>query len=351
MTSPIDSGWWGSGAPTEHLTSAPDSPEPLMREDGGGGDGRILWEQELRQKERELADWAAWLQDQTPFTPAWALPAKPVTEALRGLYRDRYIGGGDIATFAAGFDLNPSTTRQLLEGDLGEVTVEEIAELCEGLKCTPYDLWEPDVARTILHAYGPERWPSYTEPLHGPGEPSIVRHLDHEPAADQARDSADLSVTCYREAGVLQVDDFGTIAKVRDNSAPAVEGAEYHLAFQQIEAPRLITVTRADAALNGPPAGADADPALVAIAKRLRLEPELTGTAMVRFTSTATINEQWLGFDPSSGTWQTWDDPRDYFPGEPADVLAGVSTDEPLPFELPADRFGDIESGFGELTD
>jgi hypothetical protein len=71
----------------------------------------------------------------------------------------------------------------------------------------------------------------------------------------------------------------------------------------------------------------------VAIAKRLRSEPEFTGTAMVRFTSATTTNEQWLGFDHSSGTWQTWDDPRDYFPGEPSAVLAGLATDEPLPFD------------------
>ena len=83
----------------------------------------------------------------------------------------------------------------------------------------------------------------------------------------------------------------------------------------------------------GCPAGHDATPALVDMANRLdRVRP---GTDMFRFTDPGTEAEQWIGRDTPFDPWQTWDDPRRYYPGDPADVLDERMVDltPPLPFD------------------
>lgn len=49
--------------------------------------------------------------------------------------------------------------------DPRDLSVEQAAEVCEALRCSPYDFWGAERARTILDVYGPERWPRYIEPL------------------------------------------------------------------------------------------------------------------------------------------------------------------------------------------
>jgi hypothetical protein len=353
MSSPIDSHWWGAPIPGEPASEL-DTPEDMPTEVSGGPlaghEQRLaLWEQELRQEERRLGDWAAWLQSESPFTPAWSLPAQPVTDALRELYRDRYLADGDVDTFAAGFGLNSGVARQLLHGEVDELDLEQIAEVCEALKCSPYDLWEPELARSVLHAYGPERWPRYIEPLDAGRDFLDDTFLDRRSAQQaldvlatsdlrlqgpRTQDATDLVVTCYRRIGVLQVDHDGAITKVSDESLPAVEGLDYHLAFQQLEAERVIVAPLSETAFNaGPAGGVDADPSLVEVAAQLGEEPELRGTTMIRFSSTRSPCEQWLGWDNVSATWQTWDDPREYFPGDADQVLAGPAVDATLPLD------------------
>jgi hypothetical protein len=354
VTSPLDSGWWGTPVHEDAPDPGIASHDELDPDRFASQVQRLaLWEQELRQEDRRLADWGAWLQSQTPFTPAWSLPAEPVTAALRTLYRDQYLGGGDIQAFATGFGLDPTETRQLLNGEVDEVDIDKITQLCEALKCSPYEVWEPEVARTILHAYGPERWPRYMEPLDD-GRVQLDETFVNRRSAQQALDvlqttelppqsrhshtAIELVVTCYGEAGVLQVDDDGVITNVHDHTHPAVEGFEYHLAFRQLEPDRVVTAPLSQTEFDaGPGAGVDADPALVEVAATLRQEPQLRGTAMVRFASGSGESEQWIGWDRGSATWQTWDDPRAYFPGDPADVLAGINRDEPLPLRLADD--------------
>jgi DNA-binding Xre family transcriptional regulator len=356
MSSPIDSHWWGATReePAPELAMPEHMPTEVSGDPLAGREHRLaLWEQELREEERRLGDWAAWLKSESPFTPAWSLPAQPVTDALRELKRDRYLSDGDVETFAAGFGLDPTDTRQLLHGEVEELDLQQIAELCEALKCSPYDLWTPDEARTILHAYGPELWPRLIEPLdagRGLVDDTFVDRRSAQQALDVLTTSdlpgqgrrlpaaTELVVTCYRQAGVLQIDEGGAITKVDDHSQPAIDGLEYHLAFRQLEPERVVTAPLSHTAFDsGPGAGVDADPALVEVAAMLRQEPQLRGAAMIRFASTAGPSEQWIGWDGGSATWQTWDDPRAYFPGDPADVLAGISGDEHLPLRLADD--------------
>ncbi len=47
----------------------------------------------------------------------------------------------------------------------------QVRQVCEGLGCTPYNLWGVEGARSIAHAYGPELWPRYREPLDPPPTP------------------------------------------------------------------------------------------------------------------------------------------------------------------------------------
>ena len=52
-----------------------------------------------------------------------------------------------------------------------------------------------------------------------------------------------------------------------------------------------------------------------------RLERAGRDADMLRFRDPTTGAEQWLGRDTPFDTWQTWDDPRRYYPGDPTDVL------------------------------
>ena len=45
------------------------------------------------------------------------------------------------------------------------VDLAHVRQACEGLGCTPYDLWGTYGARSVAHAYGPAEWPAHTEAL------------------------------------------------------------------------------------------------------------------------------------------------------------------------------------------
>ena len=78
----------------------------------------------------------------------------------------RDMGGeSDLATFAGRLGLAPALAADLASGRSFALDIDRISQVCEALRCSPYDLWGPDLAQRILHAYGPERWPSHIEPL------------------------------------------------------------------------------------------------------------------------------------------------------------------------------------------
>ena len=117
---------------------------------------RVLAEREARVDGRAVA------QGLDPVVAAWAVPAAPLATELRHLMIDT---GDDLPTVARGIGLDPEWARAVLDGVIVEVDVAHVQQVCEGLHCTPYDLFGPDAARSIAHAYGPELWPAAVEPL------------------------------------------------------------------------------------------------------------------------------------------------------------------------------------------
>ena len=124
---------------------------------------RALDERERELLEREASvDARAVLQGLDRVEPAWSLPAAPVATELRHLMIDT---GDDLPTVARGIGLDPDWARGVLTGDVVDVDVAHVQQVCEGLHCTPYDLFGPELARSIAHAYGPDLWPAGVQPL------------------------------------------------------------------------------------------------------------------------------------------------------------------------------------------
>jgi hypothetical protein len=132
-----------------------------VTEEGLGERARFLstWERDLQRRERAVA---ANLQANQIAVPAWSLPAGPVAAALRAVQEGT---GDDLTMVARGFDVDPDWAEAVVEGRVVEVDIPRVQQLCEALHCSPYDLWGKDDAQRILHAYGPELWPRFIEPL------------------------------------------------------------------------------------------------------------------------------------------------------------------------------------------
>ena len=119
---------------------------------------------------------------------------------------------------------------------------------------------------------------------------------------------------------ILAIDAGGRTTVVTDRTQPAALGVDYHFAFRPLDQPELIEAPITSAAFAaGCPPGHDADPGLVAAVDLL--ERGRAGADLVRFSDPATGAEQWLGRETPFDPWQTWDDPRTYYPGDPADIL------------------------------
>lgn len=272
------------------------------------------------------------------------LPAEPVAHVINGLRRDPYLAADDLATFAEGLGLDRDLARNIVDGTAEELHVDQIAHVCEAFRCSPYDLWGAQLGREILDAYGPERWPRYIEPLDDGREAAIDdtfirRRVEQQAAAvvhvaDGTPTRLTLEVTRFRQTAVLAVDADGTTSRVMDTLQPADPGSEYHFAFRRVAEPATVAVPLTSAAFaTGCPAGHDATPELVDAASRL--DRERPGTDMFRFTDLATGAEQWIGRETPFDLWQSWDDPRRYYPGDPAEVLDDRAVDlaPTLPFE------------------
>lgn len=292
---------------------------------------------------------AAALADSTDAAPQLGrrtLPASPVADALNGLRRDPYLAAEDITAFARGLGIDADLARDVVGGEVEDLNVEQIAHLCEALRCSPFDLWGPRLGREILGVYGPEQWPRYIEPLddRSPGidDSFIRRRIEQQAAqvvqvADTAPTTVPLEVTRFRQTAVLAVDADGGVERVTDTLQPADRSREYHFSFQRTgEVESVVAPLTPNEFAAGCPAGHDATPALVDLANRL--EAARPGADMLRFRDPATGAEQWLGRDTPFDPWQTWDDPRHYYPGDPSDLLDErmVDVTQPLPFAVPS---------------
>ncbi|MGQ0618287.1 MAG: helix-turn-helix domain-containing protein [Acidimicrobiia bacterium] len=306
------------------------------------------WEEELRTWEARLAAREAALAAAAP-EPRHSLPAAPATDELRALLGEPGFSTSEVGEFARGLGLDVTLTEQLLSGRLAEVDVEQVASLCEALHCSPYDMWGPELACSILRSYGPERWPSHIEPL---GERSLGTAADdfvrrrvearaaelaeplaavgrsfappeldaHQPEAAKPRR---LEATCFARTGVIAVDVDGGMSAVDDPAHAPEPGLEYHFTFRQLGPPATVDLTMTQSELReGPLPGFDVVPALATAAEQLREgSRSLRDAELVRFVDPSTSAEQWIGWDSDVAAWQTWDDPRRYYPGNPVDVL------------------------------
>ena len=246
------------------------------------------------------------------------LPAAPVAAALTSLMAEPGIDS-DPALVARGLGLSEELVGGLIAGTTTELGVEEIALVCEALHCSPYALWQPEVASNILHAYGPERWPRHIEPLDDlrlEGHDRFVgrrldAQIDQMVSVRTAAPQGSLHATCYRATGVLSLDSNSvSTLHVADAATPPAPDLEYHFTFRQIAG----TFVLHDQVEFG--AGD-----LAAVADRLQQEVWLASTALVRFIEPSSGAEQWLGRAEPGAAWEVWDDPRRYYPGRPDDVL------------------------------
>ena len=125
---------------------------------------RGLDERERRLLEREVrVDAMAVTVGLLPeVEPAMWLPAEPVRRQLEALVFDT---GDDIGVVAGANGLDARWATAVVVGAVTRVDLPHVRHVCEGLRCTPYDLWGTAGARSISHAYGPDAWPARTEPL------------------------------------------------------------------------------------------------------------------------------------------------------------------------------------------
>jgi DNA-binding Xre family transcriptional regulator len=319
------------------------------------------WEARLRAQQAELEAFAASLTGQNRVEPLRALPSEPVTLALQMLNRD--MGGeSDLATFAGRLGLSPALAADLASGRFFALDIDRISQVCEALRCSPYDLWGPGLAQRILHAYGPERWPSHIEPLADGRElPSSLdefrrRQLeaDHaahvtspnaltpplaaagaaapaEPVSEHDERPPKVAAVCYRQVGALAELSDGEIREVDPDSAARPNGVEaYHLKFRQVTEPRDVFLYPPTGIGEPAPAGHDADPLLANTAESFRNLPWLPQVDLVRFVE-ENGRQEWLGWNPQHGAWEAWDDPRADYPGSPQDVLDPAGFSDPAP--------------------
>ena len=125
---------------------------------------RALDEREQRLREREArVDAMAVAVGLVPVVGrATSLPAEPVRRQLEALVIDTGDGVDELAR-SSGID--SGWAAGVAPGAIPQVDLPHVRQVCEGLRCTPYDLWGPGAARSITHAYGPDAWPADVEPL------------------------------------------------------------------------------------------------------------------------------------------------------------------------------------------
>jgi len=147
---------------------APPEPEDLDRYATQlASRARALNEREQRVTEREArVDALAVAVGLVPEVPQanW-LPAEPVRRQLEALAIDTGDDVADVADVARAHHVDPQWAQAVVEGRVSRVDLAHVRQVCEGLRCTPYEMWGTTGARSVAHSYGPAEWPAYTEAL------------------------------------------------------------------------------------------------------------------------------------------------------------------------------------------
>lgn len=156
---------------------------PVAEQGTERSDELEAWAEELTRREEALDAWESALRAEVQHETRPTLPAAPVASAVRHLQATGEFER-DLDRCATGLGLEPQLLAGVLDGSVREVDLVTIRTLCEGLHCSPYDLWGVANGRRILHAYGPEHWPSYIEPLadRGPDLTFISRRVEQQSA-------------------------------------------------------------------------------------------------------------------------------------------------------------------------
>ncbi|MGH9154117.1 MAG: DUF6166 domain-containing protein [Acidimicrobiales bacterium] len=119
-------------------------------------------EQRLREREARVDAMAVSVGLVPVVSRATSLPAEPVRRQLEALVIDT---GDGVDELARSNGIDPTWASRVATGAITQVDLPHVRQVCEGLRCTPYDLWGPEAARSIAHAYGPDAWPADPEPL------------------------------------------------------------------------------------------------------------------------------------------------------------------------------------------
>ncbi len=290
----------------------------------------------------------------------WSLPAGPLAHVLTTLRADDYMGDGDMATFAQGLGLDPNLTRSVLAGGREKLSGDEVVSVCKALGCSPFDIWEKGRVDDV-HDQG--RWPESTAALDGSrGDHDFVRRrLDQQgrrdvleageatPRPSGTGEPVRLEITRYRQGDVLAIDSTGHRHRVSDPDQPVQPGTEYHFTFRRLGGTETVAAPLTSTVFaEGSPPGRGVEPRLASLADSM--DP---GADMVRFRDPTTGVEQWIGRDTPFDDWQSWDDPRRYYPGDPADVLDDrLLVDHPeLPFAETAPLEPDFTDGLVDLDE
>lgn len=120
----------------------------------------------LDARERALAEREARLDariaEHSAPAPAWSVSAGPAARQILNLMVET---GDELVTVARGIGVEAEWAAGVVSGAITDIDLDHVQRLCEGLHCTPYDLFGASAGRSIAHAYGPELWPRYVEPL------------------------------------------------------------------------------------------------------------------------------------------------------------------------------------------
>jgi hypothetical protein len=136
------------------------------------------WAQELERREAALDTWERSLRAEQTASCHPKAPAAPVAAAIRRLQDDGMFWS-DVDECAVGIDVDAGLLRGILDGTIAELDVPEIRAVCEGMHCSPYDMWGTAIGRQMLGVYGPEQWPAHIDPLDDPGVGENVTFITH----------------------------------------------------------------------------------------------------------------------------------------------------------------------------
>jgi hypothetical protein len=251
-----------------------------------------------------LADWAASIYHQLGIGPRWTLPAAQVAEVLEA-HRAEW-GNRSTTDVARGLGIDTQLANDIVDGTRPELTIDEISELCTGLRCSPFDMWDTNLARSILHAYGPEQWPAYIEPI---GERSTALSPNSRSEAStpiealQELASSDRQETEYVVTGYTYVPPTSAKEFASERQRP----------FRQATEPWIL---RLGPLLTDEPTAGPVNPRMARIARVMAEDPFGPTVDLVQFTARTDGTQYCLVARGDTETWEPYNGAPTAPPGD-----------------------------------